>query len=155
MRIKTPFYAVMKAVNSALQDEDSGAEWFDGSVEIPEIENYFQNQSEFSYGVIGASEADVLPNMDMEIWDMTVELELYSNYKGKKVIAQKLEALLNYLCTGKAWTLLQTELSKENFKLIDMHVGKLRINLPIFSDKGTWQSGGTDVTFRVSHISEN
>ena len=154
MRFKTPFYAVMKAVNRALQENESGTEWFDGSAEIPEIESFFQDQSEFSYGIIGASEADTIPNMDMEIWEMTVELEVYSNYKGKKVIAQTLEALLNYLCTKKAWILLQTELKEEKFQLVDMHVGKLRINLPIFSDKGTWQSGGTNVTFRVGHIKD-
>lgn len=155
MKFKTPFYAVIKAVNKALEEDDAGVAWFDGNATIDEIEGYFQTQSEFCYGIIGASEADTIPNMDMEIWEMNLELEIYSNYKGKKIIAQKLETLLNYLCTDKAWNILQTNMRTEEFGLINMRVGKMRINLPIFSDKGTWQSGGTSVMFRVCHINEN
>ena len=33
-----------------------------------------------------------------------------------------------------------------------MTVGVLRINLPIYSDNGVWQSGNTNISFRVSQL---
>ncbi|MDU5310886.1 MAG: hypothetical protein E6161_07760, partial [Dialister sp.] len=72
----------------------------------------------------------------------------------RKVIAQKLEQLLNYLSSDGGWELLQKTLNSEGFALISMNVGTMRLNLPIYSDNGVWQSGSTSVIFRVGQLTE-
>ncbi len=150
----TPFYAVTKALYTVLSSESStvGLEWFDSSVPIEEIDDYFKNQSEFAYGIFGTSEADCEANKDLAVWNMNLTVEIYSNYKGRKVISQKLEALLNYLCTQTTLDAMQTVLAAEDFHMVKCTVGALRINLPMYSDNGVWQSGSTTLSFTISQI---
>lgn len=153
MNYKLPFYAVSKAIYNALSKKGQ-LEWFDSAVPIEEIEDYFKKQAEFAYGIFGAANADCVGNKDMATWDTSINLEVYSNYKGRKVVAQKLEQLLNYLSSDEGWELLQKTLNTEGFALISMNVGTMRLNLPIYSDNGVWQSGSTSVIFRVGQLTE-
>ncbi len=155
MIYKTPFMAISKAVYTVLSSNGNGIglEWFDSAVPINEIEDYFKNQAEFAYGIFGAADADCVANKDTAVWESTLQLEIYSNYKGRKVIAQKLEALLNYMSGDAGVSAMQSALNAEGFALVSMTVGALRINLPIYSDNGVWQSGSTNISFRVSQLS--
>ncbi len=155
MIYKAPFMAISKAVYTVLSGNGNGIglEWFDSAVPIGEIDDYFKNQAEFTYGIFGAANADCTPNKTAAVWDSTLQLEIYSNYKGRKVIAQKLEAVLNYLSSDGGTAAVQTALNAEGFALISMTVGVLRVNLPIYSDNGVWQSGSTSISFRVSQLS--
>lgn len=154
MIYKTPFYAVSKALYGALNESDVSLEWFDSSVPIHEIETHFRKQSEFQYGVFTTATADTLSNKDAIVWDSTIGIEIYSNYKGRKVISQKLEAVLNYLSTEGCWQKLSQALHDERFSLIAITVGRLAVNLPIVGDNGIWQSGSTEITFRLQQIKE-
>lgn len=86
---------------------------------------------------------------DMASWNMSLQLEIYSNYKGRKVIAEKLEALLNYLSGDTGWDALQKELYADGYQLISIKVGSLRTNLPVYSDTGVWQNGGTTLILEL------
>ena len=152
MIYKAPFSAVTSALYSVLS-ADSGIEWFDSAVPIDEIDGYFKNQAEFAYGIFGASEADCVSNKTVAIWECDMQLEIYSNYKGRKVIAEQLEELLNYLSSDAGKLALQTAFNQEGFALINMTIGALRVNLPIYSDNGIWQSGSANVSFRVNQLS--
>ena len=155
MIYKVPFVAISKAVYAVLSDTNNniGLEWFDsGAVSINEIEDYFKSQAEFAYGIFGAADADCTPNKTAAVWDSTLQLEIYSNYKGRKVIAQKLEAVLNYLSSEDGKSAIQAALNEEGFAVISMTVNVLRVNLPIYSDNGVWQSGSTNISFRVSQL---
>ena len=153
MIYKTPFTAISKAVYSSLSAATGVAlEWFDSAVPINEIDDYFKNQAEFAYGIFGAADADCTPNKDTAVWDSSLQLEIYSNYKGRKIVAEKLEAVLNYLSSEDGKNAIQASLNSDGFALISMTVGALRINLPIHGDTGDWQSGGTNVVFRVSQL---
>lgn len=155
MIYKVPFVAISKAVYAVLSDTNNniGLEWFDSAVPINEIEDYFKSQAEFAYGIFGAADADCTPNKTAAVWDSTLQLEIYSNYKGRKVIAQKLEAVLNYLSSEDGKNAIQSALNTEGFALISMTVNVLRVNLPIYSDNGVWQSGSTNISFRVNQLS--
>ena len=155
MIYKVPFVAISKAVYAVLSDTNNniGLEWFDSAVPINEIEDYFKRQAEFAYGIFGAADADCTPNKTAAVWDSTLQLEIYSNYKGRKVIAEKLEALLNYLSSDEGTAAVQAALNAEGYALVSMTVGVLRISLPIYSDNGVWQSGNTNISFRVNQLS--
>ena len=153
MIYKAPFTAIAKALYSVLQNNQAIAlEWFDSAIPINEIDDYFKAQTEFSYGVFGASDADCRPNKTAVVWDGTLQLEVYSNYKGRKVVAQKLEALLNYLSSDIGFTALNIALSIEGYSLVSLTVGSLRVNLPVYSDNGVWQSGGTTISFQLHQL---
>lgn len=156
MIYKTPFTAISKAIYAVLSDANSGIglEWFDSAVPITEIDDYFKTQTEFSYGIFGSADADCVANKDTVVWDSSLQLEIYSNYKGRKILAAKLEAVLNFLSGDEGINALQAALNDEGFALISMTVGPLRVNQPIYSDSGVWQSGGTNVVFRVNQLSE-
>lgn len=145
-----PFHAVTSAFYQSIAASDVDTEFFDASTAVEDIEDYFKKQNEFAYGVLGASTADMVSNKDAEIWNMTLDVEIYSNYRGRKVVAQKLEALLNFLGSSDGLTAMQNALKKDGFSIVSITVGNIRINLPIFSDKGIWNSGSTTITFRVS-----
>lgn len=149
MIFRAPFYAVTKAVYSALKAMPDGLEWFDSSVPIPEIEDFFKAQPEFAYGIFGASTADCMPNKDIAVWQCSLNLDIYSNYKGRKAISIQLEKLLNYFSTQEGWDAIQTALGAEGFSMIDIRVGALSINPPIYAELGVWQSGSTQLNFRV------
>ena len=153
MIYKAPFTAIAKALNSVLNNNPSvSLEWFDSAVPITEIDDYFKNQSEFAYGIFGQSDADCAANKTAVVWDGSLQLEIYSNYKGRKIVAQKLEALLNYLSSDTGFTALNTALSTEGYSLVSLTVGSLRVNLPIHGDTGDWQSGGTVISFRLHQL---
>ena len=154
MIYKAPFTAISTAFYGAVSAEDCpiGIDWFDSSVPIEEIESLFRDQAEFAYGIFGASDADCTPNKGFAIWDASLRLEIYSNYKGRKVVADKLEALLNYLSSDIGYQAIQTGLNAHGFALVSIRVGGLRVNLPIYSENGVWQSGSTDVVFKLNQL---
>jgi len=152
MIFKAPFTALTKSLYTVLNNNPSvGLDWFDSAVPINEIDDYFKAQAEFAYGIFGQSDADCAPNKTAVVWDGSLQLEVYSNYKGRKVVAQKLEALLNYL-SNDGFAALGTELNREGYSLVSLTVGALRVNLPMYSDNGVWQSGGTTIRFQLHQI---
>lgn len=118
MKYKSPFYPVTKAFYAVTKNSPIGLDWFDSAVPITEIEEYFRKQKEFAYGILGASGADCTATApDMASWNMSLQLEIYSNYKGRKVIAEKLEALLNYLSGDAGWDALQKSCTQTDTSL--------------------------------------
>ena len=152
MIYKAPFYAVTKSVYSALSTMTDGLEWFDSSVPINEIEDLFKAHTEFAYGIFGASTADCQPNKDMAVWQCSLSLDVYSNYKGRKAISVQLENLLNYFSSDTGWNALQAALEAEGFVMISVSVGALAINPPIYSEIGVWQSGSTALDFTIQQL---
>lgn len=153
MIYKAPFYAVQKAVYTALSQSDSGLQWYDSAVPIEEIAELHKNQAEFAYGIMGAQDADCDSNKDTAFWNASIRLDVYSNYKGKKVITKTLEALLNYFCS-EGYDKLQEVFYAEGFVMTSLSVGSLVVNAPMYSDIGVWQSGGTRVTFKLTQLKE-
>ena len=154
MKYKAPFYAVSKATYGALQASNIGLQWFDSSVPFEEIESQFRGLEEMSYGVFGDSRADCQPNKDLAVWDCSLSLDIYSNYKGRKIISQNLEALLNYFSDDEGWNNLQAIFLQEGYKMISLQVGELRINRPIYLDIGVWQNGNTSISFKIEQVEE-
>jgi hypothetical protein len=60
---------------------------------------------------------------------------------------------LNYLSSDEGTAAVQAALNAEGYALVSMTVGVLRISLPIYSDNGVWQSGSTNISFRVNQLS--
>ena len=129
--------------------KNSDIKWFDSGATIEEIADFYKNQAEFAYGIIGAADADCDANKDTVVWEMSLDLEIYSNYKGRKVITQKLNDLLNQFCDSTQFTAINEVLNETGFVLIKLTVGSLRVNLPVFSDNGIWQSGGTTLRLTI------
>ena len=151
---KVPFTAISKALYGALNDKNCpvAISWFDSAVPIEEINNYFKTAAEFAYGVFGASNADCTANKNTIVWDADIQLGVYSNYKGRKIIAEKLEAVLNYISSDTGYNAIQAALNTAGYALINIDAGNIGINLPIYSDNGVWQSGGIRLSFRISQL---
>jgi hypothetical protein len=154
---KLPFTAISEAVYTALSDEhcDVGLSWFDSSVPIEEIYTNFKNQAEFAYGIFGASSADcAIPAKNTVVWDADIQLEVYSNYKGRKVVAEKLEAVMNYFSDDNetGYNALQRVLNDKGYALVEIIAEDININLPMYGDYGVWQSGGIRLKFRIHQL---
>ena len=150
MIYKAPFYSVGKAIYNALSNMD--IEWFDSSATPDDVAEFFKNQSEYNYGVLGTSTADAIPNKDTVIWECSTMVEIYSNYKGRKVISKCLEDLLNYLSSQDGWDAIQRELNDDGYVLIGIVVGGLTINMPMYGDYGIWQSGTTNIRLKIQQV---
>ena len=153
MIYKAPFYAMQRAVYSALSQSSIDLQWFDSAVPIEEIAELHKNQAEFAYGIMGTQAADCDSNKDTAFWNASIRLDVYSNYKGKKVITKTLEALLNYFFS-EGYDKLQEVFYAEGFVMTSLSVGSLVVNAPMYSDIGVWQSGGTRVTFKLTQLKE-
>lgn len=147
----SPFAATMTALNGALNNSEIGIEWFDSAVPMMEIKNHFKAQERFEYGIFGEMDADCSDNKDTALWTVSINLEIYSNYNGRKNITLILEKLLNYLSQkDKGWNALAKILAENGFNLVSITAGAMHINLPIYSDIGVWQSGEMRITFTLS-----
>lgn len=153
MIYKAPFYAMQKAVYAALSQSDIDLQWYDSAVPIEEIAELHKNQAEFAYGIMGTQDADCDTNKDTAFWNASIRLDVYSNYKGKKVVTKTLEALLNYFCSA-GYDKLQEVFCEEGFVMTSVTVGALVVNAPMYSDIGVWQSGGTRLTFKLTQMKE-
>lgn len=149
MKYILPFYAIQKALFVALTASDIGINWFDAGSSTDEIESFYKGSSEFAYGIIAAADADAMGTKDAVSWNTSIDLEIYSNYKGRKPLTQIMEKLLNYICMNAAWNALEAVLNPLGFGLVSINVGNLRVNLPIYGDTGIWQSGMTTLRFTV------
>ena len=149
MAYKVPFFAVQSALYKVLSAADATLSWFDTGATIEEIEGFYKGRQTFAYGIMGAADADALPNKDTVVWNARLDLEIYSSYQGKKDVSERLEAIVNYLCAEAAWKAINEALEKEGFTLVSLSIGSLRINLPIIGDSGTWQSGATSLILRI------
>lgn len=151
MIYKLPFYSLQKAVYSALSSK-GGLEWFDSATGIDSIASFFKNAEEFAYGIINPSSADCLPNKDTALWEVSLTLEIFSNYKGSKVVEQELELLLNYFSNDTGWERLQQSLGEDGYSLSSVTVGSINMNLPVRVENYVWQSGTTTLTFRLTQM---
>lgn len=149
MAYKVPFFAVQSALYKVLSGADATLSWFDAGATIEEIEGFYRGRQAFAYGIMGAADADALPNKDTIVWNARLDLEVYSNYQGKKDVSKRLESIVNHLCSEVAWKEVNDALEKEGFTLISLSIGSLRINLPIIGDSGTWQSGATSLILKI------
>ncbi len=145
-----PIYSVSRALYQALKNGGAGGlQWFDGGSTIKEVETEFKNQAQFFYGIIGAAEADQNDRAD-DIWDVGITLEIYSNYSGRKIVSQKLQALLDFLSQDSTWNTMDGMLNADGFQIIRIDLGPYRINLPIIGDNGNWQSASVQIVFKVN-----
>lgn len=152
MTYKLPFSAISKALYATLNGQ--GLEWFDSAVPITEIEDYFRSQTEFAYGILGAADMDARDTKTGPVWTMTINLQIYSNYRGRKDVAEKMEALFNRLASGSGKFAMNSSLNADGFTLVDLTIGAVSISLPIIGDYGEWQNGNVTVKIRVGQLKE-
>lgn len=114
MGYKVPFYAVQGALYKVLSAADDSLSWFDAGASIEEIEGFYKSQQFFAYGIMGASDADAEPNKDTIVWNDRLDLEIYSNYQGKKTFQNVLKPLsITCAAMQHGKTLTQLLLSKD------------------------------------------
>jgi hypothetical protein len=153
MTYKLPFTAISKALYATLNGQ--GLEWFDSAVPISEIEDYFRSQAEFAYGILGAADMDARDTKTGPVWTMTINLQIYSNYRGRKDVAQKLEATFCLLASPEGRAALNKSLNDDGFTLVDLTIGAVSISLPIVGDAGEWQNGSINLKIRVGQLKED
>lgn len=153
MTYKLPFTAISKALYATLNGQ--GLEWFDSAVPIAEIEDYFRSQAEFAYGILGAADMDARDTKTGPVWTMTINLQIYSNYRGRKDVAQKLEATFCRLVSSDGRAALNASLNADSFTLVDLTIGAVSISLPIVGDAGEWQNGSINLKIRVGQLKED
>ena len=153
MTYKLPFTAISKALYATLNGQ--GLEWFDSAVPISEIEDYFRSQAEFAYGILGAADMDARDTKTGPVWTMTINLQIYSNYRGRKDVSEKLEATFCCLASPEGRTALNSSLNTDGFTLVDLTIGAVSISLPIVGDAGEWQNGSINLKIRVGQLKED
>lgn len=153
MTYKLPFTAISKALYATLNGQ--GVEWFDSAVPITEIEDYFRSQAEFAYGILGAADMDARDTKTGPVWTMTINLQIYSNYRGRKDVAEKLEATFCRLVSSDGRAALNASLNADSFTLVNLTIGAVSISLPIVGDAGEWQNGSINLKIRVGQLKED
>ena len=151
-QIKVPLYPATMALYKTLKaGEACGLTWYEGDTDIDEIDANFRDQAAFGYGILGAVDADQNDKVNT-IWDYSIQLEIFSSYPGRKIVAEKLNELMNFMCQGTTWSSLEKLLAPEGFTIISMNIGPHRLNPAIRGDNGTWQSGSVNLVMKLNQI---
>lgn len=150
---KSPFMAISKALYQVLSNSDLDMGWFDSGIPVYEIHDYYKEQEDICYGIFGGCNADVSSASDsLKLWQANMDIEIYSNYKSRKVIAEKLEGLMNVL--ESEWDALSEILRSEGFILVSITIGSLNVNMPLYSNIGVWQSGSAKISLNITQKEE-
>ncbi len=151
---RIPFRAATKALLEVLEScTELDLNWFDGGTSPEAVHNSYKQQAEFAYGIFANSDVGIPDNKSVILWDFWLDLEIYSNYKGRLVVAQKIETLINYLSSESGFGQLCTKLSNSGYKLLSIDLGQMHFGLPVHGDYGLWQNGSVPLILHLEQSS--
>lgn len=155
MIFSTPFIAYQSELYALLTtaDEMEDFKFFDSCTSIDEILERLDQQKNVQFGVI----ADISCNQthtktDLPFWNITVRLELFSNYSGRMQIAEMIN-LIGSVAT-KYEEKFRINLSCKGYYMHKMNVGESVIGAAIANGPIKWQNGYITLNALLEQIKE-
>ena len=145
--LQSEFYKLM--TNADEMDFDV----YDSGLSIQEILGSLKNMSSINYGVI----ADITGNQtaaktDAIIWQMNIRLELFSNYKGRKKIADMINTVAKVVTQYQ--DAFNANLCQKGYFVVRTQIGESAIGSAIGDGNLTWQNGYLTITYFLSQLED-
>lgn len=155
MVFSTPFIAYQSELYSLLTNADEMADlkFFDSALSIDEVLDSLDQQENVHFGII----SDISCNQnhtktDAPFWNVTVRLELFSNYSGRMQVAEMIN-LIGSVAT-KYEDVFRHNLTAKGYYLHRMNVGESVIGSAIADGPIKWQNGYITLNALVEQIEE-
>lgn len=155
MVFSTPFIAYQSELYALLTNADEMADlkFFDSCTSIDEILESLDQQKNIQFGVI----ADISCNQthtktDLPFWNVSVRLELFSNYSGRMQVAEMIN-LIGSVAT-KYEKAFRINLSQKGYYMHKMNIGESVIGNAIADGSIKWQNGYITLNALLEQIKE-
>ena len=155
MKFSTPFYVFQSEFFKLMTNADEmDFEIFDSGLSLKEINKLLKQQQTVRYGILtDISGTPTSAKVDAIVWKMTVRIELLTNYKGRKPIAEMItkigEVATAYL------DIFDANLSGRGYSVVRMEIGQSVIGSAITDGAITWQNGYITLNYYLSQLTED
>lgn len=155
MKFTTPFYVFQAELYKLLTNADEmDISIYDSALSLEEINGLLKQQQSVKYGIItDISGTPTSAKVDAIIWKMTVRIELFANYKGRKPVADMItkigEVATSYLEP------FDINLSNRGYSVVRMEIGQSIIGSAITDGAIVWQNGYITLNYYLSQLTED
>lgn len=155
MKFTTPFYVFQSELYKLLTNADEmDFNVYDSALSLEEINKSLKQCEKVMYGILtDVSGTPTSAKTDAIIWKMSVRIELITNYKGRKPIAEMItkigEVATAYL------DIFDINLSGRGYSVVRMELGQSVIGSAITDGAITWQNGYITLNYYLSQLTED
>ncbi len=155
MVFKIPLIPFQTELYKLFSDRDDGVGFpiFDSGLSLDEILPQLKEMTEVEFATIAdVSCSQSSAKVDTIRWSVSVRIELFSTYKGRKRVAEMMNAI------GTTATKFQgafgSNLSAKGYDLVEMSVGESIIGTPVTAGGLTWQNGFITMNYLLAQIED-
>lgn len=154
MIFKAPLYAFQSEFNKMLTHADEmDFSVYDSGMSISEILADLQHRANVHYGVIAdISAVPTAAKVDAIVWMITVRIELFSNYNGRKQINDMIQTVANVATAYK--DVFTSNLEGKGFSLQRLEPGEIVIGSALADGATIWQNGYITLNYYLSQMEE-
>lgn len=155
MKFTTPFYVFQSELYKLLTNADEmDFSIYDSALSLEEINKSLKQCDKVMYGILtDVSGTPTSAKTDAIIWKMSVRIELITNYKGRKPIAEMItkigEVATAYL------DIFDINMSGRGYSVVRMEIGQSVIGSAIADGAITWQNGYITLNYYLSQLTED
>lgn len=129
-------------------------EIFDSGLSLEEINKSLKQCDKVMYGILtDVSGTPTSAKTDAIIWKMSVRIELITNYKGRKPIAEMI-AKIGEVATAYL-DIFDINMSGRGYSVVRMELGQSVIGSAIADGAITWQNGYITLNYYLSQLTED
>lgn len=155
MIFKIPLIPFQSELYRLLSDTEDGVGFpvFDSGVSLDEILPQLKSMAAAELATIAdVSCSQSSAKVDAIRWMVNVRIELFSTYKGRKRVAEMMNAI-GFTVT-KFQNAFGANLAHKGYDLVDVSVGESIIGTPITEGGITWQNGYITLRYQLAQIDE-
>ena len=155
MKFSTPFYVFQSEFFKLMTNADEmDFSIYDSALSLEEINKSLKQCDKVMYGILtDVSGTPTSAKTDTIVWKMTVRIELITNYKGRKPIAEMItkigEVATAYL------DIFDANLSGRGYSVVRMELGQSVIGSAITDGAIVWQNGCITLNYYLSQLTED
>ena len=145
--LQTEFYKLMTNA------DEMDFEVYDSGMSIQEIMGSLKLMNTINYGVIAdITGTQTAAKTDAIIWQMNIRLEMFSNYKGRKQIADMINTVAKVVTTYQ--NEFNANLCQKGYFVVRNQIGESAIGSAIGDGNLTWQNGYITITYFLSQLED-
>lgn len=156
MLFKIPLIPFQSELYKLLSDRDDGVQFpvFDSGLSLDEILPQLKELAEVEFATVAdISCSQSSAKVDVIRWTMSVRIELFSTYKGRKRVAEMMNTVGEVVTKFKRP--FGANMAAKGYNLVEVTVGESVIGTPVTAGGVTWQNGFITLNYQLAQIMED
>lgn len=153
MVFKIPLIPFQSELYKLLSDVEDGVKFpvFDSGLSLDEILPQLKEMSEIEFATVAdVSCRQSSAKVDAVRWSVSVRIELFSTYKGRKRVAEMMDTIGTV--TTKFQRAFGANMAAKGYDLVEMSIGESTIGTPVTAGGVTWQNGFISLNYLLAQI---